>query len=844
MLQSGAVDADDTGVVVASQQLSPGVGAVVALEAPSGVGDSWTSVTLRPPDGTWFLWGRSVGRDADRIAVGAPARLVESQFLGGVAVFVRAGAGWSIESMIQGPAPGVGFGLSLAMSGDTLVVGAPTATIGGTADAGRVYVYRWIGTEWIETQILTADPPKPGERFGTSLALDGNRLVVGAPASDRSGIPQSGAAWVFESTSGAGSPPQFTQAALLVVSNPASGDALGQSVALAGDTVGVGVPGLDAAGVDKGGVLAASRTSKGGWESALLLPPAQTGVQFGTSVAARADRVIAVGANGPDAVGYLRSGEDWSPEYVTGLTGLLATQGENAVGATWQLQVAGVGIDCDGDDVGDAVGIITGLVQDCNRNLVPDSCEIAGGEAADVDGDGLLDGCPSLAVSINLPFSFGLPLAPISFGYAAIADWAGGPAAILRPVLKESSLNETTLPQFVSLAPPATAETSLSLDVWPWAQSWDQTPIAAGEGWFAVDVSTSSSPPVIGLAVFEPDDDGRPFEVARFDAATPMAGGLGASKAVFGGTLLAGSPYDAAGVFPIRRFERTERGWTEGAPIVVDDPAPATGRAIAFDGSTLAVSDQMPADEQFAMGRVRLFEREDDGSLVEGPSLRASVQTPGNGGFGASIHLEGDRLVVVSGVFSFGRVRIYRRVGADWLLEQLLSPFEQGGAGRSRIWFTGGRILIATEFDGIVSILRAANGAWIQELNEKGVVEGWRPGQIVATTSDGFIVTTAVKLGPPPRTAELWLFDRVVDCDENGISDRAQIAEDGSLDLDRNGRLDACELRGDMNLDGTIGPADLAIFLGRFGLGPGLGDLDDDGDVDSGDLQVLLSNWS
>jgi hypothetical protein len=82
------------------------------------------------------------------------------------------------------------------------------------------------------------------------------------------------------------------------------------------------------------------------------------------------------------------------------------------------------------------------------------------------------------------------------------------------------------------------------------------------------------------------------------------------------------------------------------------------------------------------------------------------------------------------------------------------------------------------------------------------------------------------------------------DCDANDIPDNCDIAS-GADDKNANGELDACEFaRGDLNLDGVINAADLAVLLAFWGVpNPPVGDLDGDGTVNGADLATLLVNW-
>ena len=83
------------------------------------------------------------------------------------------------------------------------------------------------------------------------------------------------------------------------------------------------------------------------------------------------------------------------------------------------------------------------------------------------------------------------------------------------------------------------------------------------------------------------------------------------------------------------------------------------------------------------------------------------------------------------------------------------------------------------------------------------------------------------------------------DCDADGQIDTCEIAANAGLDKNANGRLDTCELaRGDLNLDGVVNAADLAVLLAFWGVpGAPVGDLDGDGVVAGADLAVMLGNW-
>ena len=143
------------------------------------------------------------------------------------------------------------FGVSVAVSGDTAVVGALQEDDGG-ADAGAAYVFRRDqgGTDnWGEVTKLTASDAQASDQFGYRVAVSGDTAVVGAWAEDAGGV-NAGAAYVFRRDEGGAD--NWGQVTKLTASDAQAGDAFGNSVAVSGDTAIVGAPLEDAEGSDVG----------------------------------------------------------------------------------------------------------------------------------------------------------------------------------------------------------------------------------------------------------------------------------------------------------------------------------------------------------------------------------------------------------------------------------------------------------------------------------------------------------------------------------------------------------------------------------------------------------------
>ena len=122
-------------------------------------------------------------------------------------------------------------GKAMSMSGNTLAV---AADLDG-ASYGVVYIYEWIGANWQETAKLYAnDRGSAGQGFGESLALVGDTLLVGAPGDDTRGL-DAGAVYVFQRSAGA-----WTQTDKLLPRDGEEEEAFGTSVAFDGTYAAVG----------------------------------------------------------------------------------------------------------------------------------------------------------------------------------------------------------------------------------------------------------------------------------------------------------------------------------------------------------------------------------------------------------------------------------------------------------------------------------------------------------------------------------------------------------------------------------------------------------------------------
>jgi FG-GAP repeat len=185
--------AGDT-IVVGAWNADAGQGAVYMF---TRTGNTWTETTeLEPPQGTPYLFGASVGIDGDRVVVGAPNEHAGGKGIGRAYVFTRYGNIWISDALVASDGfAGNGFGWDVAVSGDRVVVGASKAVNDGSVFNGAAYIFSHTGTGWAQKKLVS--PGEPHDSFGGAVAIDGNTVVVGAADADVGGKVNQGAAYVF-----------------------------------------------------------------------------------------------------------------------------------------------------------------------------------------------------------------------------------------------------------------------------------------------------------------------------------------------------------------------------------------------------------------------------------------------------------------------------------------------------------------------------------------------------------------------------------------------------------------------------------------------------------------------
>ena len=266
-------------------------------------------------------FGGAVAVSGDTLVVGAPGRSVNGHISSGaVYSFKRNGPAWSPD----GPALTLDydadyqyFGTAIALSGDTMVLGVPARILGEvvTAESLRVYTRTELGWTPLGTPLTPSDPAF--QAFGHSIAISGDTMIVGAHYKTVGNNRGQGAAYIFERHGQIWS----QQGPPLTASTGSADDHFGCAVAIANDTLVIGADGRNTDIYAEGGAAYVFVRHGTVWDEQAVLtdlgPPPEK--RFGASVAIAGD-TIAVGshvtppATGPVAAAtvFNRIGNTWS----------------------------------------------------------------------------------------------------------------------------------------------------------------------------------------------------------------------------------------------------------------------------------------------------------------------------------------------------------------------------------------------------------------------------------------------------------------------------------------------------------------------------------------------------
>ncbi len=355
---------------------------------------------------SYDYFGLSVAISGDVVLVGALEGCCGATY-----VFRFNGSTWFEEQRLTASdaLPRDEFGRSVSVSGDVALVGAWQADCVAGVDCGSAYVYRYTGSTWVEEQKLTASDAGEGDAFGVSVAISGDVAVVGAHYQARfPGDYNQGAVYVYRFNGST-----WVEEQQLVAWDTAESLAFGTDVSVYDNVLVAGAPLYHCWPVVFCGAAYIYRFNGLTWaeEQILLASDPVAYEQFAQSVSADKN-VILVGSPfkrcsaGLSCGGvevYRFDGNSWSHGHtLVARNSAPLDQFGSAVSTSGDVGVIGARtVDCAaGRDCGAAY--VFALGPDCNENGQADFCDIRDGGIPDVDQDGVPDECETIEAKLDI----------------------------------------------------------------------------------------------------------------------------------------------------------------------------------------------------------------------------------------------------------------------------------------------------------------------------------------------------------------------------------------------------------------------------------------------------------
>jgi hypothetical protein len=702
-------------------------------------GLTWTQqAKLNAADGATFdNFGWSVALSGDTAIIGAFGDDDAGSNSGSAYIFTRSGSTWTQQAKLTAAdaAGGDNFGYSVALSGDTAIVGAYLDDDAGDG-SGSAYIFTRSGTTWTQEAKLTGADAAALDYFGGSVALCGDTAIVGAKAADNAGV-SSGSAYVFTRSGSI-----WTQQAKLFATDGASGDSFG-IVALSGDTAIVGASGDDDAGADSGSAYIFTR-SGAAWAQQAKLTAADgaAGDRFGESIALSGDIAIIgayldddQGSNSGSAYIFTRSGSSWTQQAtLNDEIGAPLDQFGYAVAVSGKTAIVGAPLDDSGASDQGSVHCFQGAgpawVGPDMKVLAADAApeDRFGGSVA-TSGDTVIVGAPndrSAYVFTRSGLSW-TQQAKLVAASAAAGDYISGPVAISGDTAIVGGSGADGVDKVYVFTRSGST----------WTQ---QAKLAAADGAaddsFGHSVALSGDTAIVGASRDDDagTDSGSVYIFTRSGAiwtqqakliATDGAGGdrFGSSVALSGDTAVVGAP-DAYHMYRNRGlvyiFVRSGATWTQQAKLSGDALSDQFGNAVSISGDTVLVGSPRDDQQGEESGAAYIFTR--SGDVWTQQAKFAAAYGRRYDYFGSSVALSGDA-AIIGGFFGFddglavGAAYLVSRTGTLWTQRAKLT--EDGAAGYTlpSVALSGDTAIVGVDddFDGG----RLAGAAWFLNVGEE-----------------------------------------------------------------------------------------------------------------------------
>jgi hypothetical protein len=291
--------------------LAASIAIAVLVSAPLRAEDVWNEQRVVPDEaGATAQFGAAASLDGSLALIGADG---ENGYDGAAYFYASGDSGLTELQRITADDPAVSeFGYRVLLRGDVAIVTADSSSPGGITAQGSAYVFAPDDTgTWSQTQILLADNGIAFDNFGSAIALEGDTLVIGAHGATVGANPAQGAAYVYANVAGA-----WTQTVELVADDGAAFDNLGNSAAMAGDTLFVGANNAQVGDHFGQGAVYAYRFDGSQWTQTqkILADDGGNGDSFGISMAFDGTTLLvgAYGSGGTGAVyAFTNDGTGW-----------------------------------------------------------------------------------------------------------------------------------------------------------------------------------------------------------------------------------------------------------------------------------------------------------------------------------------------------------------------------------------------------------------------------------------------------------------------------------------------------------------------------------------------------
>ena len=663
-------------------------------------------VAIDSATGDYF--GSSVSIDGDTMVIGAYADDDNGYTSGSAYVFTRTNGIWTQRAKLTASDAAASdyFGMSVAINGDTVVIGAYADDDDGSA-SGSAYVFTRdtagdLASGWTEVAKLTAGDADALDQFGRSVSIDGDTVVIGAFGDDS----YTGSAYVFTRDTAGDLTSGWTQRAKLTASDGAGGDRFGYNVDISGDTVVIGAYYDDDKGSNSGSAYVFTRNTAGdltsGWTQRAKLTAGDGAVNdnFGSRVSIDGDTVVigAYGASIYRGSAYVFT-RDTAGDLTSGWTQVTKLTASDA--ATYDYFGFSVSINGDTMVIGaygdDDRGLTSGSAYVFMRNTAGDltsrwtqRAKLTANDGAAGDNFGSSVSIDSDTIVIGARYDGSYSGSVYTFSTLVIKDiTVTGNATVMRDltvtgnatVARELTVtgnttvsSNLTVSGNVEVGKELTVTGNMKVGELEWKQY--QKLVAsdgAADDYFGSVVSIDGDTMVIGAdtgdngtssgsAYVFTRTNGIWTQVTKLTASDAAAYDyFGISVSIDGDTMVIGARADddnnATNSGSVYVFTRDTAGyltsgWTQRAKLTASDAAADDffGQSVSIDGDTVVIGAYLDDDVNGSSnGSAYVFTRNTAGDLTSGWTQRAKL-TANDGAaddyFGSIVSIDGDTAVI------------------------------------------------------------------------------------------------------------------------------------------------------------------------------------------------------